>query len=153
MNRRLLIGPALAAFLTVSMLLVPGAAFSQTGDQLSNPIAGKEYHGTPYTSGGIGVGERAALQKEASKYNLKLVYAVKQGNYLALVDTVIKNARGETVLKATAQGPWLFAKLPPGQYTITATTLEGKTQAQPVEIPQHGQREIIFTWVRPHVHE
>jgi hypothetical protein len=153
MKRKFVIGPTLAALLFVGMLLAPVAAFSQNGDRLPSPLQEKEYQGVPYISGGVGEGERGALRQLQTKYNLKVEYSVRQGNYLALVDTVIKNAQGKTVLDATAQGPWLYAKLPAGKYTIKATTLRGKTQELQVEIPQQGLREITFTWKRAHVHE
>jgi hypothetical protein len=148
MNRSFVSGLTLAAFLLAGLLFAPGSAFSQKEDRLPRQVQEKEYQGVPYMSGGIGEGEREALRQLETKYNLKVVYAVAQGNYLALVDTVVKDSRGRTILQATADGPWLYAKLPADTYTVTATTLQGETQEKQVRIPQQGRQEVTFTWQR-----
>lgn len=148
MNRSFVTGLTLAAFLFAGILLAPGAAFSQKSDRLPGPVQEKEYQGVPYMSGGIGEGERETLRQLETKYNLKVIYALAEGNYLALVDTVVKDSQGKTVLEATAEGPWLYAKLPAGNYTITAKTLQGQTQEKKVRIPEQGRQEVTFTWQR-----
>lgn len=148
MSRGMITSLILAAFLFAGTLLAPGAAFSQEEGRLPIPIEEKEYQGVSFMSGGIGEGEREALRQLEKNYNLKVIYALAEGNYLALVDTVVKDAQGKTVLEATAQGPWLYAKLPAGSYAITATTTQGQTQEKQVRLPQQGRREVTFTWQR-----
>jgi hypothetical protein len=148
MNRRIASGLLLAAFLSAGMLGRPGAAFSQRDDRNPGAIEEKQYQGVSYMSGGIGEGEREALRQLEKNYNLKIVYALAEGNYLALVDTVVKDAQGKTVLATTAQGPWLYARLEAGRYTITATTLQGQTQEKPVQVQPQGRQEVTMTWKR-----
>ncbi|MDA8163538.1 MAG: hypothetical protein M0017_00705 [Desulfobacteraceae bacterium] len=148
MNRSFASGLTLAAVLFAGMLLAPAGAFSL--EQAQHPAAPQEeeYQGVPYVSGGIGEGQREAMEQQASKYNLKIIYALAQGNYLALVDTTIKDPQGKTVLQTTAQGPWLFAKLPAGTYTVSAKTLQDETQEKKVKIPAEGREQVTFVWRR-----
>src|SRR5690606_37917825 len=80
--------------------------------------------------GGIGAEERAAMEAKAADYNLRLTFATKvSGAYLSDVKVAIRNARGETVLDTVAAGPWLFARLPRGEYRVAASAF-GQTLAQ-----------------------
>src|SRR5215470_4806692 len=76
--------------------------------------------GIDYISGGFGAEERDALSARESEYNLSLLFAAADGDYLGGADIQIKNAKGDTVLQTTAEGPWLFARLPQGDYTVMA---------------------------------
>ena len=73
-----------------------------------------------YMAGGVGIGERQAMEEMAKDYNLKVVFAKVQGNYLADIPVAIMKPTGEKVLETVASGPWLFAKLPHGEYTVKA---------------------------------
>ena len=75
-----------------------------------------------FMTGGVGLGERQAMEEKARDYNLKLVFAIIQGNYLADIPvTIAKRGTGEKVLETVTNGPWLFAKLPHGWYVVKAT--------------------------------
>lgn len=79
-------------------------------------------HGASYVSGGVGYGERAELQQMQHRFNVRVVFALTAGNYLADVHVRILNHRGNEVLTTVTHGPILLAKLPPGRYTIEATS-------------------------------
>ena len=77
--------------------------------------------GVTYVSGGVGeesIGQLSALSKD---FNLKLVFALKSGDYLSGVGVAIADASGKTLLNATSDGPWFLTKLPSGNYKIVAT--------------------------------
>jgi len=99
----------------------------------------------PYISGGAGFDERAELLAKEKEYNLKIVVAETNGDYLAGVQIVIESAKKEQVLDATMDGPILLAKLPPGTYTIKATS-DGKTLTKSVSITAQGLRSVDFRW-------
>lgn len=70
-------------------------------------------------TGGVSEEERDALLQQAGSYNLWLVFAEQgTGNYLANVQVALSDARGEPLLDVVTDGPWLFAQLPPGRYTV-----------------------------------
>lgn len=105
----------------------------------------REDRGIRYVSGGIGVSEREELNTLADQFNLRLLFAVQTGNYLADIRVNITNARGETVLNAKSEGPWFFAQLPPGAYTVDVDAM-GRTQGQPVRINSGRQSRLNFFW-------
>lgn len=105
----------------------------------------KNYEGTPYLSGGVGEFAREALEQQAADFNLKLVFATQSGHYLADVNVLIESRDGNDVLRAVADGPWLYAQLPPGTYTVTAEAA-GDVKSQTVRVGGQGRRQLSFYW-------
>jgi len=134
-----------------------GNQFSQSGaertmDMDSGPgwsprsgIQVREDRGIRYVSGGIGVSERDELNALSHQFNLRLLFAVQAGNYLADVRVNISDTRGETVFSAKSEGPWFFVQLPPGAYTVDVDAL-GRTQGQTVRISGGRQSRLNFFW-------
>jgi hypothetical protein len=96
-------------------------------------------------SGGIGLDEREALAAKARDHNVKLVFALSSGEYLSDVDVEISGAGGRQVVAHRAGGPWMFAKLPPGDYTVRAS-VDGNTQTRKVSVGKQGQKVVNFLW-------
>ena len=99
----------------------------------------------PYISGGIGADAREELLAKEKEYNLKIIAAEKSGDYLANVKVVIESARKEQVLDTTMEGPILLAKLPPGTYTIRATSNDQKL-TRTVTIAAQGLQQVDLRW-------
>jgi hypothetical protein len=99
----------------------------------------------PHISGGIGSVEREELRAKEPDYNIKVITAMKSGDYLSGVVVVIESATKEPVLETTMTGPILLAKLPPGSYTIKATT-GSQTLTQTVAIEARGLKQVDFRW-------
>ncbi len=95
-------------------------------------------------SGGIGEASRQALLREEHLHNFKLVFTLTEGNYVAGVDVEISPARGGTVLRHQADGPFVLACLPPGRYTVIAD-YDGRRQGRQVVIGK-GLRTEYFRW-------
>ena len=103
--------------------------------------------GIEIMSGGIGDGEAAAIQSEARHWPLTLEFAIKnkaRSNYAADVNVIVRDAKGHTVLQTTSDGPFLLARLNPGQYTVQAS-LAGKTLQQKVMVGHQPVRRL-FLW-------
>lgn len=100
--------------------------------------------------GGVGFEERAALeQKAAADYNLKLTFARKgSGAYLFGVKVVVRNKQGAVVIDTTASGPLLLAKLPDGEYTISATE-QDTALVQTIAIKGGARRDWVFRFDLP----
>jgi len=102
-----------------------------------------------YLSGGIGLSESDAIRHVAKAYPLELEFVLKakpKAEYLADVKVQIKNAHDKTVLKTTAGGPFLLAKLPAGKYTVSANR-DGKVVHRLVRIAANGHQRVVFEWV------
>ena len=111
----------------------------------SDRIQVQDYRGVRYTSGGVGESERAELNALSGQFNLRLLFAMQSsGDYLADIKVIIVDKRGETVLSAESNGPWFYAQLPPGTYTVEVST-PGQTQRQPVTIGARQSR-LNFYW-------
>jgi hypothetical protein len=103
-----------AAILLAFVALVPAAS---AADDAIVQTAG----GVSYVSGGIGSESRDRLGSLARDFNLKLVFAMKSGEYVSGVNVAIANAAGKTLVDATSEGPWFLTRLPAGNYQIVAT--------------------------------
>ena len=98
-----------------------------------------------YISGGSGKEERDLLQHMSKDYNLKLIFAAKQGDYLSNVHVGVKDNQGNTVLDTIAAGPWMYIKLPEGKYAIHAEA-QGQTKQQAVQVNKAQQSALEFYW-------
>ncbi|MDQ5908221.1 MAG: hypothetical protein QG599_312 [Pseudomonadota bacterium] len=106
----------------------------------------QESQGIRYASGGIGEGERAELNALSAQFSLRLLFAMQgSGDYLADVGVNIMDARGGIVLKAQSRGPWFFAQLPPGAYTVDVEAV-GQMHRQAVRIGGRQQSRLNFYW-------
>jgi hypothetical protein len=100
----------------------------------------------PAVAGGVGLDARAMLSSEARpEHDLKLVFALDTGNYLADLAVKVTDANGRTVIDGVSDGPWLYAKLPPGNYTATAM-YKGESVTRRFNIGSSGQRIAYFRW-------
>ncbi len=106
--------------------------------------------GIRYVSGGVGEGERTELNALSSQFNLRLLFAMQDsGEYLSAVRVNIQDARGGTILSAESKGPWFFAQLAPGDYTVEASATDQASrqpQRQTVHIEGSGQSRLDFRW-------
>lgn len=101
--------------------------------------------GVSFVTGGIGVEAQERLNSRADDFNLKLVFTLEEGNYIADVDVAVRDSSGRTVIEETADGPLFLAKLPAGQYKISAT-YDGKTRTRGVRVGEQGLRTAYLRW-------
>lgn len=123
------------------------AVFGMASAQAASVPPMQKVDGIETMSGGIGVGEAAAMQSEARHWPLTLEFAIKdkaRSDYAADVNVLVRDTHGHTVLQTTAQGPFLLARLNPGQYTVQAS-LDGKTLQQKVMVGHQPARHL-FLW-------
>jgi hypothetical protein len=138
MSRFLIIGMVLALLLVGRNSLSWAAELPASGQ-------GKSSQNVPHVSGGISEEDRERLQQGAAEYNMKLIFALKEGNYLAEVNITIKDSHDKTILEAVSEGPWFYTKLPAGKYTVLVQA-EGQTHHKVAEVPQQGQTQLVFSW-------
>jgi len=129
---------AAVALLLASAALVPVA---YTADEEAVRSSG----GISYVSGGVGAASTDRLSALAKDFNLKLVFALKSGDYVSGVDVTIADAAGKTLLKANSEGPWFLTRLPAGNFKIAAT-LDGKTETRTVAVGAEKLRTVDFRW-------
>ena len=100
----------------------------------------------PYVSGGVGLHSQEEINARQGEFSLKLIFAErKTGSYLAQVGLRISDQQRQTLVDATSQGPWFYAKLPAGAYRVEAT-FQGMTQTLDVEVPPSGLKVEHLRW-------
>jgi len=124
--------PGWIALVAAALLAAPPAA-AQT-------VPGKP--GVTFVSGGVGENALAELRAREKEFNLKLVFTLTEGNYLADVAVRLTDAAGKTVIDHVTEGPIFMARLPRGTYTVTAS-YNGKAQTQKITVGDRLQTAYL----------
>ena len=98
-----------------------------------------------YVSGGVGTESLDQLGAISSQFNLKLIFALKSGEYLSGVQVAITDAKGKSMLDTTSEGPWFMTRLPAGRYQVVAT-VAGKAEKRQVAVVGTNLKTIDFRW-------
>jgi len=102
-----------------------------------------------YVNGGIGIDEADELRTEARKYPLELMFsrrgAGERAEFVADVHLQILDATGRVVVDRASQGPIFLARLPDGQYTISAE-FQGRTQTRRIALGNGRRESVSFFW-------
>lgn len=129
-----------------------GLAVMMLGYALLVPLASaesdavvREAGGASYVSGGVGEKSLDRMKALVTDFNLKLVFALKTGDYLSDVKVAIADRNGKALLNTTSEGPWFLAKLPAGTYQVVAT-YAGKEAKRQVAIGPDKLKTIHFRW-------
>ena len=98
-----------------------------------------------HLNGGIGVDGRQAMQAERKHYNLQLRFAqARTGEYLSGVSvTITPQSRKGAPLHFEDAGPWLYVRLHPGSYRISALA-EGKKQVRTVSVDKAATGLVVY---------
>ena len=147
----------------VALLLAAGAAHAQSGpkgrcpgypdcprmaEQKAQSTAGpqvKKAGEISYLSGGVGKPEREQLRALEKDFNLKLVFSMADGKYVANVKIVVSDAKGRKLLEHVADGPFFMARLPAGEYSVAAT-FAGKTQTRKIGVAANRLHTEHLRW-------
>ena len=133
-----LFAPVVKAILLCAASLVPAA--SANSDE-SVQTAGR----MSYVSGGVGTDSLDRLSSLARDFNLKLVFALKSGDYVSDVKVTIADAAGKQLLDTISEGPWFLAKLPAGTYQVAAT-FGGKAEKRTIAVDAKRLKTLDFRW-------
>lgn len=125
-----------------SGLLVICLASTALSDKVG--ILKGDLNGVSYMCGGVSKGERAAMEADSGDYNLKIILATLEGNYLAKLPVSIQDNEGKEVFELTANGPWVYVKLPDGRYTVKATH-DGSEKKRDVRVDA-GLETVMLHW-------
>lgn len=97
-----------------------------------------------YVGGGVGITERTEMETMAENFNLKIIFAMASGEYLAKIPVTIRDNKSGEILHLIVNGPWLFVKLPEGTCTILAH-YKDKAMEQTVRVNEN-LKTIWFHW-------
>jgi hypothetical protein len=142
---------SMAATMAVVTTLAAGTLRAATEEGMTispggPPIPQVQHHeNIAYVSGGASEEERSYLKGMERDFNLKVVTAIKDGDYLSDMQIRIQNTKGKTVLETTAKGPWLYAKLPAGTYKIEASGFDQHYE-KTVKVSGEHLAQVDFYW-------
>lgn len=123
-------------------LLSLGLISSALGEEVG--ILKETRNDVSFMTGGVSKGERAEMEAMSGKYNLKVVLATDKGAYLARLPVSISNAQGKKVLKVETNGPWLYAWLPDGRYTVNS--IHGGVEKKRTIQVDKGLEVVMLHW-------
>lgn len=129
---------AAATLLAASLLAAPVAS-ARSEEVIIAPS------GVTFVSGGAGEEAVDRLRAMESDFNLKMVFALKSGEYAADVKVQVIDPSNKVVLDTLTEGPWLLAKLPPGRYQVNAT-YGRSTDRRTVAVATSSLKTLDFRW-------
>lgn len=99
-----------------------------------------------FVSGGIGESERKAIQAVKGDYNLNMLFALKgTGEFIADINVRIADAKDTTLVETVTEGPYLFVRLMPGSYTVSAEK-NGHLMHQKAVVNNKHATSLSFYW-------
>lgn len=101
-----------------------------------------------FITGGIGSDEASAFRAAAGQYNLRLTLSTVDGEFFAGVKVTLRDAQGNSVAQAVSDGPYLFFKVPPGKYEVTADN-RGEVLSRTAQVRARGGTELVLRWKAP----
>ena len=136
--RRTLFGGLSAA------VLMAGVTFSvHAQDEL---IIVEQVRATMYLNGGIGADEQQYMRKVAKDWPLRMIFSENKDNeFVADVDVLITDMRGNLYLQLSNGGPMTYVMLPTGKYRITAS-FRGLSETREVTLNAKSGRDVYFHW-------
>ena len=98
--------------------------------------------GVDTLSSGAGRDDRAVRHP---RFSLKVVFAERQGAFVAGVAVKITGEDGRTLVDDSSAGPWFYADLPPGTYEVRAQHGAARTMGT-VEVGGGRQKVLYLTF-------
>lgn len=125
----------------------PGQAAQSVapGEAVPLPDAVQGEGGVAYVTGGVVYEELPAFNRARSQYPLNIEIYQKAGSrnqFTADAEVKLLDRSGKVLVDTRAEGPYLWAKVPPGQYKVQ-TTLNGLTKEQRVSVGSQPTRAIF----------
>ncbi|HTJ93787.1 MAG TPA: carboxypeptidase-like regulatory domain-containing protein [Pararobbsia sp.] len=123
-----------------------GYAAAQSNDSAMAPTGMppvKQAGSIDYVTGGVGLDESHALKAAAPHWPLELLFAGPGSDYLSDVHVSVTGGGG-SVFQATADGPYMLVKLPPGDYVVHAS-YKGDEKTQAIKVGGAHQK-ASFRW-------
>jgi len=104
--------------------------------------------GIDYVTGGIGKEESSAIEHASRNWPLTMEFAMKDKQHADFVSGVrvqVHDAGQHVKFKVMSDGPFVLAKLQPGQYVVDAS-LGGKTLHEKVMVAAGHPAKALFVW-------
>ena len=91
--------------------------------------------GISYISGGIGDEELAELKAQEHNFNVRILISSVSGEYMSDIALRFLGKQNAEVFRIEGVGPYFYANMPAGTYTVEATSPSGAVQKAKVVAP------------------
>jgi hypothetical protein len=132
----------LAIGMTTLVLLAGATRASLAWSEVRLEI--KSQNGIRYVSGGVSSEDEDAIKQLAKDFALRVTFATASGSYLGGGVVEVRDRAGKKVLEARSDGPLFFAELPPGKYTVKATSGSEDTRTKEIQVTPGNQVRVSF---------
>jgi hypothetical protein len=125
-----------------------GAAAAWAQDAALPLPAEKQSGNVPYVTGGVPDEQVAAFRQARPSYPLGIEIYQKAGaksEFTSAVNVQVIDKEGNVVLDVPTEGPYLWAKVPPGSYRVDAT-LNDKKVSRSVNVPAKGSTSAVLVF-------
>ena len=122
-----------------------GVSSAPSAASASSEVLAMALPGVTVVTGGISsdaVDHMKAIERD---YNLKMVFALNSGEYLADVRVQVFDPSNNVVLDTVTDGPILLARLPAGNYRVDATYGRA-TEHRVVSVAPAALKTLDFRW-------
>jgi hypothetical protein len=138
-----------AGVLVVAASLLAGAAFA---DEANTSLPPEHQAGdVGYITGGVGSAEAKAFESAMPRHRLAIEVVEHMGSKEAFTaDAMVKitDRRGNTLLDAQADGPFMLVDLPPGRYEVSATLGDRTLVKRTAVVSSSGLARATFEFPR-----
>ncbi len=111
----------------------------------ANALEVQTYGEISYITGGISDEETDMLKAHASEYNLHILINSTGGAFEVAEKFHVLDSKGVEVLRVDDAGPYVYAKLNPGSYTVEANQ-GGEIRTSKINVPAKGASKVQITF-------
>jgi hypothetical protein len=102
-----------------------------------------------YVTGGIGIDEARAMREAVGDYPVTITFVslkCPSPQFASGVQVRIESGAGQPLLQVKTNGPYLFLKLPPGDYRLNAQSDLGADQHRRFRVVKGHHTELRVGW-------
>lgn len=103
--------------------------------------------GISYITGGVGDEEMAEIIAQEPNFNVHVLLSSDQGEYMGDVAVRFLDKKNVEVLRVMGAGPFVYANLPSGSYTVEAASNSGVIQSKKINVsakPSASRKTVII---------
>lgn len=100
-----------------------------------------------YLTGGVGDEELAVIKAKEAEYNLRVLVSAGSGEYMGNLTVELRDSADAVLLTARQSGPYFYASVPAGKYTLVITSQKGVSKTVHInasENPGKGRTTVRF---------
>jgi len=125
-----------------------GEVIDSVGSGAIDPVLPivEEEDGISYITGGVGDEELAYLKEQESSFNTRLLIRAKNGEYMSEVDVRFFDSKNAEVLHVENSGPYLYANLPLGVYSVELKSMDGVLKKTKIRVLAKPRDKTYITF-------